>query len=138
MPEILFNHVTKDTMEFIQTAEETNGRMTEFYLTLAPNVSWAKSPRHFHSHQTETFEVISGELNLTAGDEHYILKPGDPKVTVDKFVLHSFWNATNKEVKFRAEIFPPRQIEKGLRAMYDLSARGKLNKSNIPYNPFHT
>ena len=125
-------------MEFIQTAESTNGRMTEFYLTLAPKSSWAKKPRHFHSHQTETFKVLSGELNLTAGNKHYVLKPGDQKVIVDKFTLHSFWNATDAEVVFHAEIFPPRNIEKGLRAMYALASEGKVGKSNIPHNPFYT
>ena len=138
MGETLFNRVTKDSMEFIQTAEETNGRMTEFYLTLAPKSAWAKSPRHFHSHQTETFKVITGELNLTAGKRHYVLKPNDEKVIVEKFTLHSFWNATDSDVVFRAEIFPPRNVEKGLRVMYELASEGKVSKSNIPHNPFYT
>ncbi|NNE15324.1 MAG: cupin domain-containing protein [Saprospiraceae bacterium] len=137
MGEILYNAVTNDRMEFIQTAESSNGKITEFYLTLAPKASWAKNPRHFHSHQTETFKVLSGELNLTAGDHHYILKPGDEKIVVNKFTLHSFWNATDEEVVFQAEIYPPRNIEKGLRMMYALASQGKVNTSNIPKNPFH-
>ncbi|MGH1363678.1 MAG: cupin domain-containing protein [Calditrichia bacterium] len=138
MPETIKNHATGDQIEFLQTAEETNGEMCNFIMTLAPKSSWAKSPRHFHPYQTETFRVISGELNLTAGDKHYVLGPDDDMVVVDKFVLHSFWNETDEEVRFEAEIYPPINIEKGLRLTYKLSQEGKINKNNIPTNPFHT
>ncbi len=132
------NFATGDSIDFIQTAKESDGKMSKFIMTLAPKSSWAKSPRHFHPYQTETFEVVEGELNLSVGKEKYILRSKDPKVTVDKFTLHSFWNATNNEVKFIAEIYPPRNIEKGIRKTYELSKLGKINKNNIPYNPFYS
>jgi len=138
MNETIHNHGTGDSIKFLQTDEGTSGRMSEFIMTLAPRSSWAKSPRHFHPFQTETFKVISGELNLTAGGEHHVLTPDDGMVTVEPFTLHSFWNNTDKPVKFRAEIFPPKNIEKGLRLTYQLSEEGKINKRNIPTNIFHT
>ncbi|EDP70733.1 Cupin 2, conserved barrel [Flavobacteriales bacterium ALC-1] len=137
-PEIIRNKATGDSIEFIQTDEGTKGRVSEFIMTLSPNSSWAKSPKHFHPFQTETFKVISGELNLNVGKEHLILTPNHNKIIVDKFVLHSFWNDTNKEVKFIAEIYPPRDIEKGIRKTYELADKGKINKRNIPYNPFYS
>ena len=138
MNEVIKNLATGDQIEFLQTDKETSGRMSNFIMTLAPHSSWAKKPRHFHPFQTETFKVISGELNLRVGDNHLILKPGDEKVVVEKFVLHSFWNERNEEVKFIAEIYPPKNIEKGIRLTYKLSEVGKINKNNIPYNPFYT
>ena len=138
MNEIITNQATGDQIEFLQTDAETAGRMSKFIMTLAPKSSWAKSPRHFHPYQTETFEVLSGELNLTVGNQHFVLKQGDGKKMVEQFVLHSFWNETNEAVKFVAEIYPPKNIEKGLRLTYDLSKKGKISKSNIPYNPFYT
>lgn len=138
MSETIKNLATGDSITFIQTDERTNGQTSEFIMSLAPKSSWAKSPRHFHPYQTETFHVISGELNLTIGKEHFVLTPADGKKVVEKFTLHSFWNETDTEVKFHAEIFPPKNIEKGLRLTYALSQKGKINKRNIPYNPFHT
>ena len=138
MNEKITNLATGDRIEFLLTDEETNGRMSKFIMTLSPHSSWAKSPRHFHPFQTETFRVLSGELNLRAGDQHFILKPGDEKVVVEKFVLHSFWNAREEEVTFEAEIYPPKNIEKGIRLTYQLAQEGKINKNNIPYNPFYT
>lgn len=138
MNERITNLATGDSIEFLQTDEGTEGRMSEFIMTLSPKSSWAKSPRHFHPYQTETFKVISGELNLRAGDRHLVLKPSDDKVIVDKFMLHSFWNEQNEEVKFLAEIYPPKNIERGIRLTYTLAKEGKINKKNIPTNPFHT
>ena len=134
----IHNHATGDSITFIQTDEGTNGRISEFIMTLAPRSKWAKWPRHFHPFQTETFKVIEGELNLTSGKEHHILSANDDKIVVEKFTLHSFWNDTDEEVKFQAEIYPPKNIERGLRLTYALSEKGKINKRNIPYNPFHT
>ena len=138
MGEKITNHATGDRIEFIQTDKETNGRISKFIMTLAPRSSWAKSPRHFHPYQTETFKVISGELNMTCGNDHLVLKAGTQKLVVEKFVLHSFWNDTDEAVKFEAEIYPPKNIEKGIRLTYKLSEAGKINKRNIPYNPFYT
>lgn len=69
-----------------------------------------------------------GELNLRVGNKHLILTPEEDKVVVDKFVLHSFWNDKNEEVKFIAEIYAPKNIEKGIRLPYQLSQEGKINK----------
>lgn len=138
MNEQITNLATGDRIEFLQTDKETAGRMSEFIMTLAPHSSWAKSPMHFHPYQTETFKVISGVLNLRVGKKHLVLKPEDDKVVVEKFVLHSFWNDKNEAVKFIAEIYPPKNIEKGIRLTYQLSQEGKINKNNIPYDPFYT
>ena len=138
MNEKIMNLATGDCIEFLQTDKETCGSISEFIMTLSPNSSWAKSPRHFHPYQTETFKVISGELNLRVGDKHLILAPDDDKVIVEKFVLHSFWNDKDEEAKFIAEIYPPKNIEKGIRLTYSLSQEGRINKNNIPYNPFYT
>ena len=138
MNEVIVNHATGDIIEFLETDGGTSGQMCKFIMTLAPYSSWAKSPRHFHPFQTETFEVLSGELNLTVGNQKHILTADNNKVTVKRFELHSFWNSTPNEVKFVAEIFPPINIEKGLRLTYRLSKEGKISKKNIPYNPFYT
>ncbi|MEM9544663.1 MAG: cupin domain-containing protein [Bacteroidota bacterium] len=138
MSDKIFNKATGDSIEFIQTDKETQGQMSHFIMTLAPGSNWAKWPRHFHPFQTETFRVISGELKLTVGKENYTLGPHDKKVIVNKFVLHSFWNEQEEPVVFEAEIYPPKNIEKGLRLSYKLSQEGKVNKKNIPFNLFYT
>jgi len=136
MNETITNYATGDSIEFLETDKETNGRMSRFIMTLAPKSTWAKRPQHFHPHQTETFKVISGELNIKVGGKHIILKPNDDKVVVERFTPHCFWNAKNEAVSFEAEIFPPKNIEKGIRLTYKLSKQGRVNKNNIPTNVF--
>jgi quercetin dioxygenase-like cupin family protein len=138
MNEILKNPITGDQMEFIRTAKETNGELCEFILTMAPKSDWAKSPKHFHSHQTETFKVLSGELHLYENKKLHILTPDSEKVVIGKQVPHAFWNPLESETVLQAEIYPVKEIEKGLRYTYELAQRGKLNKRNIPYNPFYS
>ena len=138
MKDVINNFATGDKYEFLHTDQATSGRISEFVLTLAPNSSCAKSPRHFHPFQTETFRVLEGKLNLSVGDRIYELTSDDDKVTVEKDTLHSFWNSQNERVKFVAEIYPPVNIEKGIRLTCKLSEEGKISKRNIPYNPFYT
>lgn len=138
MSDTLFNPVTGDTLRFLKTAEETNGQVSEFILTLAPGSDWAKSPKHFHPHQSESFKVLSGELHLFEGKKLHILTPESEKVIIDKGVLHAFWNPMNSETVLHAEIYPPVDIEKGLRYNYYLAQKGKVYKNNIPRNLFHS
>ncbi len=105
--------------------------MPNFVMTLVSKSSWAKKPRYFHPFRTETFKVISGELNLIVREQYHILKPGDKTVVVDKFVLHSFWNEKDGETKCIAKIYPFKNMEKGLRLTYKFSQDGKINKKNI-------
>lgn len=138
MNDTLFNPVTGDTLKFLKTAEETNGAMSEFILTLSPKSSWAKSPKHFHPHQAESFKVLSGELHLYEGKKLHVLTPESEKVIIDKLVLHAFWNELDTETVLHAEIYPPRDIEKGLRFNYYLAQKGKVYKNNIPRNLFYS
>ncbi len=138
MNEKIKNYATGDSIEFLQTATETSGEVSRFIMTLSANSSWAKSPMHFHPYQKETFKVVSGELNLKIGNQQMVLNASSGKVVVEKFVSHSFWNGTNSETTFLAEIYSPRNIEKGLRLTYKLSQQGKVNRNNLPFNPFYT
>ena len=138
MPEMIQNAATGDSIEFIETAEQSGGRVSHFYMTLAPGSDWARSPRHFHPFQKETFEVVEGELHLHAGKTKHVLRPGDPKVVVERFQLHAFWNESDQPTKFIAEIFDPRNIERGIRLTYKLSQDGAVNERNIPKNPLVT
>lgn len=136
--EVIHNAATGDKIEFIETAEQSAGRVSHFVMTLAPGSDWARAPRHFHPYQVETFEVVEGELTLYAGKTRHILRPGDQKIVVDRFELHGFWNASDAPTKFVAEIFDPRNIERGIRLTYQLSQEGKVSKRNVPSNPWVT
>ena len=65
--ETLVNPVSGETITFIETAAETNGEYTLIEVSVAPGGGVPMA--HIHPYQTETFEVLEGELSMKAGRE---------------------------------------------------------------------
>jgi quercetin dioxygenase-like cupin family protein len=62
-----------------------------------------RTPKHFHEHYTEYFEVLSGEVTFGMGEQRLVLKPGG-KVSVPAGVVHSFQNATATPAVVRVSV----------------------------------
>lgn len=92
--QILTNNVTGEKMEYIQTAEETNGKLTKFQLQVSPK--GFMPVRHLHPSQTETFEVVSGTFKVECNGAIHYMKPGE-KFTVEKGVPHQWWNESDAQ-----------------------------------------
>ena len=56
------------------SGEHTGGAYCLLEVSLAPGIG---VPRHMHTREDETYYVTSGELEVTVGDEVFILKVGD-------------------------------------------------------------
>jgi len=54
--------------------EDTGGAYTLLEASLAPGIG---VPRHTHTREDESYYVTAGELEVTVGDEVYVLKEGD-------------------------------------------------------------
>ena len=61
MRRTIVNPIIKDTATFLQTAEESGGKITEAEITLMPK---GGNPLHYHKTYSETFTVLEGELGL--------------------------------------------------------------------------
>lgn len=93
----IVNPVIKDTATFIQTSAESGGKVTEIEITLVPG---GGNPLHYHRTYSETFTAIEGNLGLKIGKNvTKILKPGETH-TIEPMGVHSFFNPTDKEIKF--------------------------------------
>jgi len=76
MRRTIVNPIIKDTVTFLQTDEESGGKVTETDITLMPK---GGNPLHYHKTYSETFTAIEGELGVKlGGKETKILKPGKP------------------------------------------------------------
>lgn len=69
--------------------EDHDGVHPAFLGILAPETDGV--PLHYHPRETETFEVLEGELTLTVEGEDRALGPGD-ELTVQPGQLHGFRN----------------------------------------------
>ncbi|WP_162056537.1 cupin domain-containing protein [Pontibacter pamirensis] len=127
MKRTIENPIIKDTATFLQTAEESGGKISDIEFTLMPE---GGNPLHYHKTYSETFTAIDGELGLKLGKKvTKILKPGE-SYTVEPMSLHSFFNPTDKEIKFNIKIKPGHTgFENSLRILYGMAADGSLSKN---------
>jgi quercetin dioxygenase-like cupin family protein len=125
------NPVTRERMTFLETSESTGGEYVLIELRAEPGGAVAA---HVHPSQKETFEVVSGKLGAKVNGLKAEAGPGDWLV-VRPGVAHTWWNAGEDELVFRAEVRPPLQFESLIETMFSLAADGRTNKKGMP-NPF--
>ena len=103
MRKTIVNPIIRDTVTFLQTSEESGGKITEAEITLMPR---GGNPLHYHKTYSETFTAIDGQLGLKLGRRNTkILKEGET-FTVEPMSLHGFYNPTDKEIKFNVKLKP--------------------------------
>ena len=136
MKRTIVNPIIKDTVTFLQTSEESGGKITEGEITLMPG---GKNPLHYHKTYSETFTAIEGELGLKLGKKgSKILKAGE-SYTVEPMSLHSFFNPTDREIKFNVKIRPGHTgFENSLRIIYGLAGDGLTDKNTVPKSIRHS
>jgi quercetin dioxygenase-like cupin family protein len=130
MKRTIVNPIFKDTVTFLQTAEESGGKVTEIEITLMPK---GGNPLHYHKTYSETFTAIDGELGLKLSKKStMILKPGE-SYTVEPMSLHSFFNPSDREIKFNVKITPGHTgFENTVRIVYGLAADGLTDNESTP------
>lgn len=133
MQRTIINPLYKDTITFLETAAESNGKHTFLEATLLPGGS---NPPHYHTAFTETFIAVQSVLGLQLQGKKIRLQPGE-RYTVQKREVHNFFNPGSEEITFRI-IFEPGHIgmEQTLRIAYGLAADGLTNKKGMPKSLF--
>jgi quercetin dioxygenase-like cupin family protein len=136
MKRTIVNPIIRDTATFLQTAEESGGKISDVEITLMPA---GGNPLHYHKTYSETFTSIEGDLCLKLGKGKTIkLKPGQ-SYTVKPMERHGFFNGGDKAIKFNIKIEPGHTgFENSLRIIYGLAADGLTNKKSIPKSLKHT
>lgn len=135
MKRTIVNPIIKDIVTFLQTSEESGGKMTEAEIILMPG---GGNPLHYHKTYAETFTAIDGELGLKLGKgKTKILKQGET-YTVEPMSPHGFFNPTDKEIKFNVKLIPGHTgFENSLRIIYGLAGDGLTDKNTIPKSIKH-
>jgi quercetin dioxygenase-like cupin family protein len=111
----------KDYATFLKTAEETGGEYTLIEVEVAPGGGNAP---HYHKTYDERFEVVEGTLEVMAGGEKHVLRPGETALA-PKNTLHNFRNPTGEPTTFLVTLRPASPgFEKALKAAYGLAADG--------------
>ena len=127
----LHNPVTGEVIRFVEAAADTGGEYVLVEVVVEPNGAVAAA--HVHPYQTETFEILEGEVTFKAGKETIVAKAGET-LRVDPGTPHKFWNAGETDARFRTEIRPALQFESLIETMFGLANDRKTNGKGMP-NP---
>ena len=90
------------------SGEDTGGAYCD--IGLAPGMA---VPRHIHTREDEAYYVLSGELEVTVGDEVFVLRSGDTLIA-PRDIPHQLRNSGNAENHYLI-IFSPSGFEEFLR-----------------------
>ena len=130
--DVLQNPVTGELIHFVQAAADTDGEVVVVDVMVAPDGCVAAA--HCHPYQTETFEVLEGEVTFKVGRQKIVARAGQ-KLEVEPGTAHKFWNSGTTDARFRCEVRPALQFEQLIETMFSLAHEGKTNKKGMP-NPF--
>jgi mannose-6-phosphate isomerase-like protein (cupin superfamily) len=130
MKRVIVNPVIKDKAVFIRTASESEGKVTEIEISVAPG---GGNALHYHKTYSETFIANEGVVGLKLGKNiTKMLQPGE-SYTVPPMALHSFFNPGKEEIKFTVLIEPGHAgFENSLRIIYGMAEDGLTNDKSIP------
>jgi len=130
----IYNPIQKDSVLFIETFTESNGKHTLVEVDMAAG---GGNGLHYHKTLFERFECLEGELKVQTGKTIHTLKQGDV-VTAEPFVIHRFFNDSDKPCKFRVLISPgSRGFEETLQIAYGIARDGIVNKKGMPAKLSH-
>jgi quercetin dioxygenase-like cupin family protein len=130
--DIIENPVTGERITFLKTTKETNGELLRFEDVLPPGFSIFE---HFHPHQEERHEVLSGTLRGRVGAQERNYAEGE-RVVGPARVSHAWRNpSSEEELRIISEIRPPLAFETILETSFGLARDGKTTKQGIPKNP---
>lgn len=129
----IINSVTGDRIHFWSSPLSGDGDELVFRCTLPPHAAGA--PLHVHDTMTETFAVETGMLEIDLGKAgKRLLGPGE-ELSITPGTPHGFRNPLASKTTFVTTATPGRELERFLRAMYDLANSGRTDASGAPRNP---
>jgi quercetin dioxygenase-like cupin family protein len=114
-------------IKLISSADTQKESIIEF--NIIPN---EKTPWHYHTLFTETFDVLSGTLEVGLNDQVHHLKKGD-KVTIRPNEKHYFHNVSNMECLIQVTVSPGnKNFENALLISKGLAKDGLASATGTP------
>jgi quercetin dioxygenase-like cupin family protein len=130
--DVVENPDTRERITFLKTTQETNGELLRFEYVLPPGFTISE---HFHPHQEERHEVLSGTLRGRVGGQERDYAEGE-RVVGPAGVPHAWRNpSSEEELRIISELRPPLVFETIMETSFGLARDGKTTKQGIPKNP---
>ena len=121
-----------EQIEFLATAADTDGKLVECRMTVAPGRP--APPEHSHPKLEERFAVEHGRMGYVLGDRRLEAKPGET-VIVPPGTNHTFWNAGYDPLVVSSEVRPAMRFEDFVETIHVLIRDGRLQPGGQRPNP---
>ena len=125
----IVNARTGQTMIFLQTGKETNGKFLEIE-SFNPKSDMIE-PIHIHPKQESFAKVISGKLHFLVNGKEQIIGPGE-KITIPAGIPHCFWNEDDIVAHSIQHFSPALLMDEFFESFFDLAKDGKLSDKGMP------
>jgi quercetin dioxygenase-like cupin family protein len=119
------NPVTRQRIRVVRSGADTGGELLELEADWEPG--GARAPAHYHPHQDERFEVLSGQVRCVLDGEQRILGEGEV-VEIPAGTPHEFGGHRDSAGRVRWETRPALRTEELFETLFGLAADGKVSE----------
>jgi quercetin dioxygenase-like cupin family protein len=123
------NPVTGERIVVLQSAQETDGELFAFELSVKPH--GFVSAEHIHLKQEEAFEVTRGTIRFRINGQEMDTATGQ-KVVIPPGTRHILWNASDEEASMTVWLRPALKTETAFETLFGLARDAKTNKRGLP------
>lgn len=116
------NPTNGDSYEFLETASDSGGARVKMKASIHSKGQLV--PNHFHALQDETFEVLSGKLNVILNGEMRIVTAGE-QISLPRNIPHNHFNAEDTPVTYIHTVTPALDFDYLIENLVGLAADGK-------------
>ncbi|MCC9168113.1 cupin domain-containing protein [Pontibacter harenae] len=117
-------------MTIVKSSKDTNGKSLEMEWTLSPNSGG--TPIHIHPTAIETYEILSGELEVFKKDKWITAKAGE-KIIIEKGEPHTFKNTTDEIVRVYNTHQPAMEFENFFKGLHKFAKSGLIKDGKMNF-----
>ena len=117
-------------LTIMKTSKDTDGQSLEMEWTISPNSGG--TPIHIHPAAIETYEILSGELEVFKKDKWITARVGE-KITIEKGEPHTFRNTTNGFVRVYNTHQPAMEFENFFKGLQKFANSGLVKNGNMNF-----
>jgi mannose-6-phosphate isomerase-like protein (cupin superfamily) len=129
---ILVNPITKEKIQVLATAAETNGAYTMDEGIMLPQGS---TNLHYHRIITQRFTALEGPLHIHLGGKEIVRLQENESYTIKPGIVHSLFNPTSSPIHYRVVITPGHEgFERMMRILYGMADQNKVSAYGIPHD----
>ena len=117
-------------MTIVKTSKDTDGKSLEMEWTLSPNSGG--TPVHIHPAAIETYEILSGKLQVFKKDKWITAGVGE-KIIIEKGEPHTFKNITDEFVRVYNTHEPAMEFESFFKGLHKFAKSGLVKNGRMNF-----